>query len=41
MFGGSDIIILFEAGSNVNINAAPGIHTNAGMAIGEVIQSGE
>jgi phosphatidylserine decarboxylase precursor len=39
MFGGSDIIILFEAGSNVNINAAPGIHTNAGMAIGEVIQS--
>ena len=38
MFGGSDMILLFEADSNVNINAAPGIHTNAGMAIGEVIQ---
>ncbi len=39
MFGGSDMILLFEAGSDVTITAAPGIHTNAGMCIGEVIHS--
>ncbi|MDX2508988.1 MAG: phosphatidylserine decarboxylase [Desulfobacterales bacterium] len=36
LFGGSDIIILFEEKSNVTINAAPGIHYNTGMCIGEV-----
>jgi phosphatidylserine decarboxylase precursor len=37
LFGGSDIIVLFEADSNVCINAAPGIHYNTGMCIGEVV----
>ncbi|MCP4697024.1 MAG: phosphatidylserine decarboxylase, partial [Gammaproteobacteria bacterium] len=37
MFGGSDMILLFEAGSDVTINAAPTIHLSAGMCIGEVI----
>ncbi|MBT3879175.1 MAG: phosphatidylserine decarboxylase [Candidatus Scalindua sp.] len=37
LFGGSDIIVLFEAESNVTINTAPGIHYNTGMCIGEVI----
>ena len=36
LFGGSDIILLFEADSNVTINAAPTIHYNSGMCIGEV-----
>lgn len=36
-FGGSDIIMLFEADSGVEITAAPGIHTNVGMAVGEVM----
>lgn len=36
LFGGSDIIVLFEADSNVTINTAPGIHYNTGMCIGEV-----
>lgn len=39
LFGGSDMILLFEAGSDVTITSAPGIHTNAGMCIGEVIRS--
>ncbi len=38
MFGGSDIIVLFEADSDVTLNAAPGIHYNTGMCIGEVIK---
>lgn len=37
LFGGSDIILLFEADSCVTLNAAPGIHYNSGMCIGEVI----
>ena len=37
-FGGSDIILLFEADSGVTITAAPGIHTNVGMCIAEVIR---
>ena len=36
LFGGSDIILLFEAQSDVTINTAPGIHYNCGMCIGEV-----
>ncbi len=36
-FGGSDIILLFEASSNVTINAAPKIHYNTGMCIGQAI----
>ncbi len=36
MFGGSDIILLFEKDSGVTLNAAPGIHYNTGMCIGEV-----
>ncbi len=39
LFGGSDMVLLFEAGSEVTITSAPGIHTNAGMCIGEVIRS--
>lgn len=38
MFGGSDIILLFEKGSNVEVTAAPGIHTNVGMAVAEVLR---
>jgi len=38
LFGGSDIIMLFEASSNVTVNAAPTIHYNSGMCIGEVIK---
>jgi phosphatidylserine decarboxylase precursor len=36
MFGGSDIILLFEKDSGVQFTAAPGIHTNVGMAVAEV-----
>ncbi|MCP4105692.1 MAG: phosphatidylserine decarboxylase [Desulfobacteraceae bacterium] len=38
-FGGSDIILLFQAGRGVEITAAPGIHTNVGMCIGQVIKA--
>lgn len=38
LFGGSDIIVLFEAKSNVTINTAPSIDYNTGMCIGEVIK---
>lgn len=37
LFGGSDIILLFEAQSNVTINTAPMVHYNSGMCIGEVM----
>ncbi len=40
LFGGSDMILLFEADSGVTITSAPGIHTNAGMCIGEVTRGG-
>jgi hypothetical protein len=33
MFGGSDIIMLFEKKSNVHVTAAPGIHFNCGMQV--------
>ena len=36
MFGGSDIILLFEAQSDVIVSSAPGIHYNVGMCIAEV-----
>lgn len=36
MFGGSDIIMLFEESADVIITNAPGIHTNTGMAVAEV-----
>lgn len=36
LFGGSDIIMLFENKSTVTISAAPGIHYNTGMCVGEV-----
>jgi len=36
MFGGSDIIMLFQEESNVTITAAPGVHYNCGMCVGEV-----
>ncbi len=39
LFGGSDIIIMFEPGSEVVITAAPMIHYNQGQCIGEVIES--
>ncbi len=35
-FGGSDIILLFQAESDVVLTAAPDIHYNTGMCIGEV-----
>jgi phosphatidylserine decarboxylase precursor len=38
MFGGSDIILLFEEGSGVEVTCAPGIHTNVGMAVAEVFR---
>ncbi len=38
LFGGSDIIVLFEADSKVTINTAPRVHYNTGMAIGEVVK---
>ena len=38
MFGGSDIILLFQADSGVEYTAAPGIHTNCGMAVAEKIK---
>lgn len=37
LFGGSDIIMLFEADSGVVMTAAPTIHYNTGMAVGEVM----
>lgn len=36
-FGGSDIILLFEADSGVEVTSAPGIHTNVGMCIAQVL----
>jgi phosphatidylserine decarboxylase precursor len=36
-FGGSDIIMLFESGSGVEITAPPGVHFNACQAVGEVL----
>ena len=36
LFGGSDIIMLFEEKSDVVMTAAPGIHYNTGMCVGEV-----
>ena len=35
LFGGSDIIMLFQGGRGVQMTAAPGIHYNAGMCVGE------
>jgi phosphatidylserine decarboxylase len=37
MFGGSDIILLFEKDSGVEVTAAPMVHTNVGVAVAEVI----
>jgi len=34
-FGGSDIIVLFEANSNVCFTAQPGVHYKQGVKIGE------
>lgn len=36
-FGGSDIILLFEEYSGVEVTNAPGIHTNVGTCIAQVI----
>ena len=36
MFGGSDIIMLFEEKSNVIVTSAPGIHFNVGMCVAQV-----
>ena len=35
LFGGSDIIMLFQGGRSVQMTTAPGIHYNAGMGVGE------
>jgi phosphatidylserine decarboxylase precursor len=37
LFGGSDIILLFEKGK-VEMTAAPGIHYNVGMCVGEALK---
>jgi phosphatidylserine decarboxylase precursor len=37
LFGGSDIIMLFQQNVGVEITAAPGIHYNCGMCVGEVV----
>jgi len=37
LFGGSDIIMLFEKG-RVEMTAAPGIHYNVGMCVGEALR---
>ncbi len=37
LFGGSDIVLLFEADENIIISAAPLIHYNTGMCIAEVV----
>ena len=37
MFGGSDIVILFQEESNVTYTSAPGVHYNCGMCIAEVV----
>jgi phosphatidylserine decarboxylase len=34
-FGGSDIIVLFEAKSNISFTAQPGVHYKTGTKIGE------
>jgi phosphatidylserine decarboxylase len=36
-FGGSDIIVLFQEDSGVEVTAAPNIHTNVGMCIAQVL----
>jgi phosphatidylserine decarboxylase precursor len=36
-FGGSDIILLFQADSGIEVTAAPNIHTNVGMCIAQVL----
>ena len=35
-FGGSDIIVLFEAKSNVSFTAQPGVHYKMGTRIAQV-----
>lgn len=35
MFGGSDIVLLFQEESNVVVTSAPGVHYNCGMCIAE------
>jgi hypothetical protein len=39
LFGGSDIIMLFEEKSNVVVNASPTVHYNTGMCVAEVVKS--
>ncbi len=39
LFGGSDMILLFEEKSNVVVNASPTVHYNSGMCIAEVVKS--
>jgi len=36
-FGGSDIIMLFEGDRNIEVTCAPGIHTNVGMCVAQVV----
>jgi len=38
-FGGSDIIVLFQEDSGVEITAAPNIHTNVGTCVAQVIDN--
>jgi phosphatidylserine decarboxylase len=36
-FGGSDIILLFQEGSGIEVTSAPNIHTNVGMCIAQLL----
>ena len=36
-FGGSDIVLLFQEDSGIEVTAAPNIHTNVGMCIAQVL----
>lgn len=40
-FGGSDIVVVFERASNVNITAQPGVHYKMGTKIAEAYPVGE
>lgn len=40
-FGGSDIVVVFERASNVNITAQPGVHYKTGTKIAEAYPVGE
>ena len=40
-FGGSDIVLVFQRSSNVNITAQPGVHYKVGNVIGHAYPAGQ